>query len=226
LDQMAKCASGLMEKSAFVKSMDHIQGALKPRLMSEGFRVRGRTFNRTTHDGLTHVVNFQMGSSDPPGTTYIPGLRENLYGLFAVNLGVYVPEVAQHTGAQAKAWIQDYHCCIRVRLRSLIGEGRESWWRAEPNEQVINDVTKALDCSALPFLERFSTRDQIITGWTRGPAEFGTPPRIVAAIILAARGSLEQSRALLSRQVLETRNPGHPDYVRRLALALGVGDLA
>jgi hypothetical protein len=214
-----------MAKSAFAKSLDHIQGALGPRLRNEGFRVRGRTFNRTTNDGLTHVVNFQIGPSDPPGTTYIPGLRENLYGLFAVNLGVYVPEVARHTGGEAKAWIQDYDCCIRVRLGALVGDGREIWWHAQVNEQVIADVTKALERFALPFLERLSTRDQIITGWNPGPAEFGTPPRIVSAIILAGRGSFELSRALLSRQVREAGNPGHADYVRELALALSLVEL-
>ena len=45
-----------------------------------------------------------MGSFDPPGTTHIPGLRENLYGRFTVNLGVYVPEVARnHGGGEAKS---------------------------------------------------------------------------------------------------------------------------
>jgi len=75
-----------MPKSDLVNQMDEIQAKLRPLLKDEGYRVRGRTFNRTTHDGLTQVLNFQMGSFDPPGTTYIPGLRENLYGKFTVNL--------------------------------------------------------------------------------------------------------------------------------------------
>lgn len=224
LDQAAKCALSQMEKSAFVKSMDQIQSALKPRLKSQGFRVRGRTFNRTTSDGLSHVVNFQMGSSDPPGTTYIPGLRENLYGFFAVNLGVYVPEVARRTGAEATSWIQDYNCCIRVRLGALIGEGQTIWWHVHANE-VIGDVTNAIDSFALPFFEPLSTRDQIIRTWTPGPAEVGTPPRIVAAIILAENGNIEQSRALLSLQIRHTTNQGHRDYVRKLAQSLGINDI-
>jgi len=52
-----------------------------------------------------------------------------------------------------------------------------------------------------------------------------SPPRIVMAIILAERGETERARALLARQVLETRNPGHPDYVRKLASELAVGSL-
>jgi len=45
------------------------------------------------------------------------------------------------------------------------------------------------------------------------------------AIILAERGQKERARALLALQVLETRNPGHPDYVRKLAKELAVGSL-
>lgn len=107
-----------MAKSTFAKAVDDIQKSLRPLLKKRGFRVRGRTFNSTTEDGLIQVVNIQMGPSDPPGTTYIPGLRENLHSLFTVNLGVYVPEVAIHYGGgEAKSWVQDYHCCVRARLR-------------------------------------------------------------------------------------------------------------
>lgn len=63
-----------MTKSDLAKQMDEIQARLCPLLKDEGYRVRGRTFNRTSLDGLVQVVNFQMGSFDPPGTTCIPGL--------------------------------------------------------------------------------------------------------------------------------------------------------
>jgi hypothetical protein len=82
------------EKSDIAKSLDGLQAKLRPVLKDYGFRARGRTFNRTTSDGLTQVVNLQMGRFDPPGTTYVPGLRDNLYGKFTVNLGAFVPEVA------------------------------------------------------------------------------------------------------------------------------------
>lgn len=68
-----------MSKSALAASLDDLQTHLDP-LLQARFRGHGRTYNRTTADGLTHVVGFQMGRFDPPGTTYIPGLRENLYG--------------------------------------------------------------------------------------------------------------------------------------------------
>jgi hypothetical protein len=83
------------EKSDLAKTLDELQGKLRSALAEYGFRARGRVLNRRTSDGMTEVVQIQMGSFDPPGTTYVPGLRENRYGKFAINLGVFVPEVAE-----------------------------------------------------------------------------------------------------------------------------------
>lgn len=87
-----------MAHSSYVESMNRLQRDVGADLKKLGFKVRGRTYNRITDDGLTQVVNFQLGPSDPPGTTYIAGLRENLYGFFTVNLGVYVPVGSQNLG--------------------------------------------------------------------------------------------------------------------------------
>jgi hypothetical protein len=215
-----------MTKSDFAKQMDQIQRALRPLLKREGYRVRGRTFNRTTPDGLVQVINLQMGSFDPPGTTYIPGLRENLYGKFAVNLGVYVPEVALYQGGrEARSFVQDYNCCIRTRLRTT-EPVKDIWWTVRATDDVVSDVTKELLNQGVPFLERFDSRDKILHE-LRGLTEniFLSPPRIVCAIILAARGDAEDARSLLQAQSKETRNPRHPEYVRGLAQRLGLGNL-
>jgi hypothetical protein len=217
-----------MTKSAYSEAVDAIQAALRPVLHQRGFRVRGRTFNRVTEDGLTQVVNLQVGPSDPPGTTYIAGLRENLHGLFAVNLGVYVPEVAEkHGGGRAKSWVQEYHCGVRARLGELVGEGKEVWWHARAEEAVIADVRRCLEEVGLPFLDRFATRDKILLEWEGRSENMGasSPPRLVLAIILAERGRQEEAHRLLAQQVHETRNPGHPQYVRTLAEKLGLGSL-
>lgn len=217
-----------MPRSTYAQAVDEIHSALRPVLKTKGFTVRGRTFNRGTEDGLTQVINIQMGASDPPGTTYIPGLRENLHGLFTVNLGVYVPEVARHHGGgEAKSWVQEYHCCVRARLGEASGEERGIWWQARAEDAVIEDVRRRLEQAELQFLDRYSTRDKILAEWRDRCENMGAggPPRIVMAIILAVRGRRDEARTLLSQQVLETRNPGHLDYVRRLANQLSVGSL-
>jgi len=217
-----------MAKSTYAQAVDEIRKALRPLMKSRGFRVRGRTFNRTTEDGLTQVVNIQMGASDPPGTTYIAGLRENMHGLFTVNLGVYVPEVARyHGGGEAGAWVQEYHCCVRARLGEVSGENRDLWWPSRFDDAVVDDIRNRLEPGGFAFLERFSTRDKILGEFHDSSERVGVggPPRIVTAIILAERGQKDLARELLAKQVLETRNPGHPDYVRKLAKRLGIENL-
>ena len=216
-----------MAKSQYALAVDGIQKALTPHLRRNGFTRRARTFNRTTEDGLTQVISIQMGASDPPGTTYIPGLRENLHGLFAINLGVYVPEVARRQGGAAKSWVQEYHCCVRTRLGALVGEGKEIWRPCRSDETVIAEVERCIEQAGIPFLQRFAARDRILAEWHGRSENMGasSPPRIVSAIILAERGDRESARTLLSQQMLETRNPGHPQYVRSLAEALGLGRL-
>lgn len=217
-----------MPKSEFAEAVDHIQRELWPFLKGRGFRRRGRTFNAATEDCLTFVVGVQMGASDPPGTTYIPGLRENLHGLFTINLGVYVPEVAlHHGGGEAKSWVQDYHCCIRARLGEVSGEDSDAWWPATSLPAVTSDVLDRLTRFGIPFLERFSTRAQILAEFSAvSENRYLTVPRIVSAILLLGRGEADAARKLLAAQSRETHNPHHPAYVRELARRLGLGELA
>jgi hypothetical protein len=177
---------------------------------------------------LTEVVQLQMGSFDPPGTAYIPGLRENLYGKFTVNLGVFVPEVAEHYGAGApKSFVREYHCCVRTRLAILGPERRDVWWDIRGDVSIAQDLLRRITRDAMPFFREFDTRDAILAQWLAVPKSpyAIVPPRIVCAIILAERGWPDDARALLTAQARETTNAGHPAYVRRLADKLGLGRL-
>ncbi len=215
-----------MPASPFVKEVDGIQKALKTSLKDHEFLVRGRTFNRATSDGLVQVINLQMGPSDPPGTTYIPGLRSNLHGLFTINLGVYIPEVAEiHGGGLAKAWVQEYSCSIRARLGRDMNEAKDIWWPAKNERNIVFDIHSLLMSSGLEFLERFSSRDKILTELEGHGANLNycAVPRIISAIIFAKRGQIETARDLMSAQTKETLNPNHPTYVRELAKRMGLG---
>jgi hypothetical protein len=217
-----------MSKSVFAEAVDQIQTELRPFLREQGFNSRGRTFNRVTAEGLKHVVNIQMGASDPPGSAHIPHLRPNLHGLFTINFGVFVPEVAESVGnVKQKTWVQEYDCAVQRRIGSLVGEGKEIWWHARAETSVISDVKRALEQAAFAFFESFGTRDLILHNFTERIARLGAsrPPRIVKAIILAKRGEMDKARDLLAEQVHETLNPGHPEYVRKLARSLGIEQL-
>jgi len=218
-----------MPKSEYHHAVDVIQSTLRPRLMERGFRCRGRAFNRITDDGLTQVISIQMGPFEPPGTVPIPGLREDLHGWFTVNLGVYVPEVAlHHGGGGAGSWVREYHCDIRARLGQVCSDDKDIWWPADASPAVIEAVSERLRIGGLPWLDRFSTRDRILAELkelTRSP--WTSTPRIVMALIQLARGDAAAAHLLLAAQASEaaTMHPRHADYVRQLALKLGVGPL-
>src|SRR6266581_2899945 len=116
---------------------------------------------------------------------------------------------------------------VRARLGELVGEGKDVWWRARADEEVVDNVHLCLERFGLPFLDRFATRDRILAQWDRrlDSVAASSPARIVVAIILATRGQRERARELLREQMLESRNPGHPEYVRRLAESLSLGSL-
>ena len=217
-----------MPASPFVKEVDGIQRALKGSLKEHGFKSRGRTFNRETSDSLTQIINLQMGSFDPPGTTYIPGLRENLHGLFTVNLGIYIPEVAElHGGGPAKSWVQDYNCAIRSRLGPASGSNKDLWWHARNNVEVVADLQSLLLTYGLPFLDRFESRDKVLSelaGHGKN-LEYCSVPRIISAIILTKRGQRSEAKELMSAQTGETLNRNHPAYVRELAVRMGLGEI-
>ncbi len=147
-----------MKKSHFAQTLDAVQGAVQPIFRQHGFRKRGRNYNRTCNDGIVQVVNFQMGQY-PLGQKEIPGLRENLYGWFTVNLGVYLPVVAEvETGGKAKKFYLEYECHIRERLGSLSVPGKDVWWELnQPGGQLGATLMALLQEVGIPFLDQFTS---------------------------------------------------------------------
>ena len=213
-----------MAKSQPTRDLDAILQDLKPLLKERGFRVRVRTFNRATSDALTQVVQFQMGSFQPPGAQEIPGLRPNLYGRFTVNLGVYVPEVARYGAGEAGTFVPEYACCIRTRLGAIGCRQGDVWWETWGDQQLEAEIRVRLERDGFPFLARFETRDAILTQLSDAPSPgpASTPPRITCAIILAERGRTAEARELLNAQANEARDARHSRYIRELAERLGV----
>ncbi len=182
--------------------MDRLQANLRPFLKEHGFRMKGRTANRATSDGLTHVINFQMGKFDPPGTSYIPWLRRNLYGKFTVNIGVYVPEVATlRYVAKKRSFAPEIECCVRMRLGHLGGELADRWWDLPGNQKTETDLWRRFETNALPFLARLESRDLLLQEFEANPEIGGPGSRITRAIMLVARGLTEPAKSLLSEQI-------------------------
>ncbi len=202
--------------------MDELQLQLRPFLKEHGFRMQARTCNRATADGLTHVINFQMGRFDPPGTVEIPGFRRKLYGKFTVNIGIYVPEVAiAQFWIKPRSFVQEVDCCLRTRLAQLSGIS-DLWWDLPAGGDTANELRLRFDRDAFPYLARHETRELVLRELELGRGSL--TPRIARAIILAHRGERGEAQALLRAQV-EGAAKGHRDYVQQVAERLGLGPL-
>jgi hypothetical protein len=206
--------------------MDEVQKQLRPLLRARGYRSKARTFNRTTSDGLTHVITFQMARFDPPGTNYIPWFREKLYGRFTVNVGVHVPEVHavwfSWSNAGPAALVPAHECCIQSRLGDLGPERTDIWWNLGMIDEAAADVGSRLERDGLPFLARFETRDMLLYDLSQNRDVLTNRSKTASAIVLAARGQLTEARQLLGEQSRQSRDPKDLTYLNDLALLLGL----
>jgi hypothetical protein len=216
-----------MAKSKPAQAMDELRAGIRRFLTALGFRARARAFNRTTSDGVTQVIEFQLGRFDPPGTHYV-GFRQSLYGKFTVNLGVYVPEVDEYTfpGGGERSFVHEYDCCIRTRLGDVGPEHSDLWWDLEAGRDHAAELLQRFERDALPFFAQFETRDAILAQLSKEAAiPFTGRPRIVRAIIMAIRGQRAEARAFLAAQAREHSNHPHSAMVHALANKLGLGEL-
>ena len=78
----------MIDKIDYKKTLDEIQKLVHSELKADGFKKKGRTHNKTLENGIIQVVNFQMAKYEFDSVVEIPGIRTNLYGNFAVNIGV------------------------------------------------------------------------------------------------------------------------------------------
>jgi len=206
-----------------------MQSWLYPHLKQLGFKVKGRTYNRLNANGLTEVINIQLGNSDPPGTTYIPDFTQNMYGLFTINLGVFVPEVHKYLdGWKLGSIIREVNCCVRRRLGSIEQQDEDIWWRLISDPQFFSLMHDTLVKNALPFFERYSTREKILREWedqVGNTPESGSPPKLVCAMIYLEKGERAAAARLLYEQARDTHISQHRDYVNEIAIRLNLRPL-
>jgi Domain of unknown function (DUF4304) len=217
-------------KTFVVEKLDAVQSSLGE-LLPNGFRKRGRNFNRLTEEGIVQVINLQVGPYEigPPLPDDFAHLRPNLYGQFTVNLGVFVKECYEFLYNPApKGAINETHCRIRRRLNPVDSHKQEWWSLSLDLNELVDDVGGAILYTGIPFLERFSTRECILTDWipfNETDERLSNVAHIDVAMILLAQGRREEARSLLREQIKATEMHNHIEYVRELSEKLGLGSL-
>ena len=85
----------MAQKSEAVQQLDRVQQELLRLVKPLAFRRKGRTFARIVEGDIQQVIALQAGPFEigSPLPAEAAHLRPNLYGKFAVNLGVFVPEM-------------------------------------------------------------------------------------------------------------------------------------
>jgi hypothetical protein len=219
------------EAAALMKAhVVHVQPVLK----TSGYRKRGNAFNRSTEPGVVHVIHFQMGAFDPPGTIEIPGLRPNLYGLFIVNLGVFVEDAwrlekirfTSDGPPSAKAFINEYDCQIRHRLADDDGSSPPAWWQLS-DPTAGSRLADRLETEVLPWFDGLSSKATILEALESAPPDsravsgVGGPDRLLATRmrlglgdkVVAQRDFTDWVRVCRAEAVHEPHVRGHLEFL-------------
>ena len=204
------------------KHLDAIQNKVYEYLKPLGFRKNGRTFNRQTEKGIYQVINLQSGQYSPWDNYVIPGLRENYYGKFAVNLGVLVQELYDlKNHSTTKKIYQEYDCQIRSRLASLV-KGKDYWWPiTNETNSTATEIIEGLNSTGLLWLDTFETRDKICASWGNIS---GSSKRAKLDVALIVFQTDKQKAQLLMQEYfnnIDVRST-HRNYVKVLADSLGI----
>lgn len=231
---MAKRTRPAKPKSPLVVRLDEIQSRIADQLKPLGFRKRGRTLRRETDNEVLQIIALQAGPVEigPPSPEPLSHLRQDFFGKFTVNLGVYVPEIHARTNppVSSSRVISDAYCSIRSRLGHL-AEGKDIWWSIpESDDSDIDDITAQIIHVALPFLDRFGTRDLIVRDWVAYNERSGSNvARLDVAMILLRRGNKVGATQMFQDHIKrnEAEEPAphirnHLEYVRNLAVRLGL----
>ena len=195
----------------------------KELLKINGFKKSGRTFNRISSDGLVEVINFQSGRHEFGHD--IPGLRENLYGNFTVNLGICVPEYYKHQYGQTKKFYQEYDCSIRTRIGSLMKNGEDIWWELKQSylEEQIERIKQLLNDVGLKWLEQLNSRENIYQNWECISQNFklsNTAKLNIATIQIL--NNIESGKELYKEYYQNVEMENHKNWLRKEAKILKV----
>jgi hypothetical protein len=217
-------------KSEYGHAMDAVVASAAPLMKHSAFRKRRHAFNRSRERGVVAVLSFQMGSSDPPGANEIPGLKDNLYGKFTVNLGMAFEEMWKVDLSSASKpfppFVNEYECHLRFRLGELMTDNREDVWWPLRGDRVGPEVAGLIERFGVPWLDRFDTRRAVLTAWERHePISREGRLALVIALIYRHEGQLENAEGTFLEYYRSPHNPHHVAWLRGLASQIGIASL-
>lgn len=200
-----------MSKSPNIAALDRVQAFCGKVLRCDGFRKRGRSFNRPHEGGLVGVITFFPMPS-----------WSSLHGAFNVELGVFLPCVAsiEHPEKTAPgSWYQTWDCAVRTSLPDLAGLPGDHLWELESSpDDLANDVSDLLTRIGCPFLAEFRSYPAVATHYaTHGSLPGANLHRsaLLAAMVHHQLGDDESARECFAT-ALETDHTDFREYVSEI----------
>ncbi|QIH34135.1 DUF4304 domain-containing protein [Sphingobacterium sp. DR205] len=211
-------------RTDFKTQLDIVEKDIYAKLKPVGFKKNGRTFNRRLDDGIIQVINLQSGQY-PIGQGYeIPGLRENLYGKFVVNLGVCIESLYKfQSPTENKKYYKEYDCQIRDRLGTLL-TGQDYWWTiTDDNNKITQEIIEGIETIAFKWFSGLETKEKIISN--NGHLPYDATPRAKLDIALIVWFDDKAKGSKLFKDYYHSIQPAksaHKEYVRDLAKELKI----
>jgi hypothetical protein len=208
------------------QAMARIVAAQTSTMKLAGFMKRRYSFNRSTPDGLVHVVHLWMAPKEPTAWTEVPGLRQRLYGSFRVDFGVYVPEMTR-IGRPNSDWINECDCHLRRTAGQLMGSPVDLWWSLDDERASDLAKTSLLDYG-LPWLDQFTDKSAIVEQFLAvGPLVLGMSPAgsLEIAELLTKLGRAGDASDVLERYVKGVHRRTHAQYLATYLPTIGRADL-
>ena len=111
---------------------------------------------------------------------------------------------------------------MTVRLGELI-DGRDTWWTLELHDDELESLAHELiaDC-ALPFFERFNSREALLGAWHAGDPTVRDTPPFTIAVVHARRGETAEAEGLLAAELRESERPAARQQIIDAAEHLGL----
>jgi hypothetical protein len=179
----------MAEDTPGTEAMKLVIATVHPTLKDLGFRKRKHGFNRTTEDGLTHVIHFQRGQK--------PGI----YDQFTVNIGVFIPEafLIANPSWDVPAFINEFDCQIRQRIGLVIGD-RDIWWdlSEEDPEELGENLRSYISGTVLDWIDkRARSRDAMLDFYERSEEQRQVDQAM--AVVAAEQGDKHRAKRFMQR---------------------------
>jgi hypothetical protein len=212
-----------MSKSQFVEGLDAIQAEVDSFLKPLGFQKKGRTHNRLTKGGLTHVVNFQKEKFAGQRPTFRL-FKKKSYGQFAVNLGVFLPCVYQvEQQCSPEEFVEEQQCEMRQRL-SMVAFKKDKWFEVTDDaSDLAITIVDLFQHFGLVFLNQFQTYEDVLSYYTKHgnlPLQTLGRANLAASLIAHHLGNGALAKSLFQR-AHTTHHEGFQKHVEELAKRVG-----